>query len=389
MLSRFELLHSRSTARVAGVLLVATVVTSAALAKRSVEPPPEPVLAPAAEALAGLVRPGDIVNVSTPVPLTVSDPLVAVGDELQAGDPIARIDFAVGQREVEERRLEAAKAAQDVADRERMVAVLEKEVQRIAAEGDLPAQLALAEREAQQVPMRQARDSPERAQLAYDQAVVKAGRLEQLREQGLVPQQDVEDGHFAVKIAADDLANARHAAEAARRVHTLQNDQARASRSQFLADQRTKLAEHRAALEQARFALKAATMRLETASQSVADPYVRAPRNGAVLDVAVHAGERVGAGALIARIAPLDPMTIEVDVAPSMVNALGAGDAAHVDIPSVGLSGAAAKIRSIAPLPGEDGKYTVRLTLPNPKRERLAGQIAHVRLPIRPGADRR
>ena len=32
---------------------------------------------------------------------------------------------------------------------------------------------------------------------------------------------------------------------------------------------------------------------------------------------------------------------------------------------------------------GDDGKYTVRLTLPNPSRARLAGQAAYVRLPIR------
>jgi multidrug resistance efflux pump len=231
--------------------------------------------------------------------------------------------------------------------------------------------------------MRQARDSPERAQLAHDQALSNVRRLEQLAAQGLVPQQDVEDGRFADRIAADDLANARLAAEAADRVRAAQSDQAKASRSLVLAEQSTRLAEQQAALEQARFALTAATMRLDAARQAVEDPFLRAPRDGTVLDVAVHAGERVGAGALVARIASLDPMTIEVDVAPSIVNALAAGDTAHVDVPAVRLSGAQAKIRSIAPLPGDDGKYTVRLTLPNPARARLAGLTAHVRLPVR------
>ena len=41
-----------------------------------------------------------------------------------------------------------------------------------------------------------------------------------------------------------------------------------------------------------------------------------------------------------------------------------------------------ARIRLIAPLPDDDGQYTVRLSLPNPTRARLAGQVAHVRLAI-------
>jgi multidrug efflux pump subunit AcrA (membrane-fusion protein) len=388
MFSRLTFLTSRSAARVAVVLLVATVVTSAALAKRSVEPAPEPVLPPASESLTGLVRAGDVVSVSTPAAVTISETVVGVGDEVKAGDPLARIDSAIGRRELDERGLEVARATQDVGDRERMVALIESGIQRLVAEAaDAPAQLALAERDAQQIPMRQARDSPERAQLAYDQAVHKERRVQQLAAQGLVAKQDVEDAHFAVQLAADDLANARLAADAARRVRTAQGEQARATRALQLAEQRTKLAEQQAALEQSRFALTAARMRYEAASQAVADPFVRAPRDGAVFDLAIHGGERLAAGALVARVAPLDPVVVDVDVPPAMVNALKVGDEALVDVQAVGLAHAKARIRSIAPIPGDDGRYTVRLTLPNPARARLAGQAAYVRLPIRPKAE--
>jgi multidrug resistance efflux pump len=192
-----------------------------------------------------------------------------------------------------------------------------------------------------------------------------------------------------VRLAADDLANARLAAEAVKRVRDAQGDHARASRALHLAEQRTKLAEQQAGLEQARFALAAATLRQEASRAAVADPFVRATKEGVVLDLPVHAGDRLAAGALVARLASLDPLIVDVDVPPITVNQLKVGDAALVEIPAVAAAALDARIRSIAPLPGDDGSYNVRLTLPNPGKARLAGLAAHVRLAVRVRADAR
>jgi hypothetical protein len=88
----------------------------------------------------------------------------------------------------------------------------------------------------------------------------------------------------------------------------------------------------------------------------------------------------VPAGTLLAKIAPLDPVAIDIDVPPAAVNLLATGGLARVDVPAVKLLDGEARIRSIAPLPGEDGRYSVQLTLANPTRARLAGQTAHVKL---------
>ncbi len=390
MLVRPALLRSRPAARIGGVLLVVTVVASAALAKRAVEPAAAPGAETSpAEAFVGIVQPGDVISVTASAAMTVADTLVGVGDGLEAGDPIVRIDSALGEREVAERSLDLARAAQEVVDRERMVGLLESSIQRLLAESaDAPAQLALAEREAQQIPMRQARDSPARAQLAYDQARMKEDRRVQLYAAGLVPKQDVEDAHFEVRLAADDLANATLAAEAARRVHVAQGQQARATRRQQLADERRQLAEQQAALHKAGMDLTAARMRQESASSAIADPFVRAPRAGAILERFVHTGDRVTAGALVARMASLDSMAVDIDLAPMLVNAIRVGDVAFVDVPATEITGREARIRSIAPLPGEDGKYAIQLSLPNPAGHRLAGQVAHVRLRFRDRMER-
>ena len=106
---------------------------------------------------------------------------------------------------------------------------------------------------------------------------------------------------------------------------------------------------------------------------------MRAPRSGAVIELPLHAGDRLSAGALLAKIAPLDPIAVDVDVAPLMVNTLKVGGVARVDVAAVKLFGAEGSIRSIAPVPGDDGRYSVRLTLANPTKARLAGQTAKVK----------
>jgi len=98
-----------------------------------------------------------------------------------------------------------------------------------------------------------------------------------------------------------------------------------------------------------------------------------------VLELPVRAGDRVPAGALVATIASLDPIAVDIDVAPRFVRGVRAGDVARVGVPSIGVTARAAHVRSIAPAPGDDGQYSIRLLVPNSTRPRLlAGQTAYV-----------
>jgi multidrug resistance efflux pump len=382
MLEPLKVLTSRAGRRVLIGLLVGSMVSAAALARRAVDPPAA-IERITSEALVGFVRPTDISSIMTPIALTVAEIVAAPGDEVTAGQPIARIDRTDGERELAHLRLEIDRATQDVAERERVIAWTAHANQRLVTEtAQAGADLALAERETQQVPVRQMRDSPERAQVAYEKAIMKERRAEQLAASGLMSKQDVDDARFEVRMASDDLANARRAAEAATRVHAAEETQARARHDLSLADQQRQLAEQQAQLRQARIRLQETKLRHETIRGAVADAFVRAPRAGAIVDLPVHSGDRLPAGALVAKIAPLDPVAVDVDVSPLVVNMLRVNGLASVDVPAVKLLNQEGRIRSIAPLPGDDGKYSVQVTLPNPTRSRLAGQTANVKLII-------
>jgi multidrug resistance efflux pump len=379
-MQRSDLLTSKPGGVVAAALLGVALITSGALAKRSALPEAEADSA-ITEAFAGLVRPTDVGSIAASAAMTIAEVAVSVGDEVAAGQPIARLDSRESERELAQVSLELERATQDVSHRENALTWLQATMRGEAATStDAPARLALAEREAQQVPMRQAKDSPERAQVAYEQTLLKARRMEDLARAGLTPQQDVEDARFAIRLAADDLANARQAAQLADRVHSAEVAQARARRELSLAEQRRQLGELRAALDQAMLQVKSTQMRYDVVHAAHADPFIRAPRATAVTELLVSAGDRLAAGALIARIARLDPMTVDIDVPPMIINARHVGDTAHIDVPAVGMLQREARIRSIAPLPNDAGKYLVQLAFANPDHARLAGQLAHVRL---------
>src|SRR6266542_866161 len=246
MLKPLKVLTSRATRRVLIGLLVGTMVSAAALARRAVDPPAATERI-TSDALVGLLRPTDISSIMTPIALTVAEIVAAPGDEVTAGQPLARIDRTDGERELAHLSLEIERATQDVGERERVIAWTEHNNQGLVTEtAQAGVDLALAERETQQVPVRQMRDSPERAQVAYEKAIMKA----------------------------------RRAAEAATRVHAAEQTQARARHDLTIADQQRQLAEQQAQLRQARIRLEETKLRYETIRGAVAEAFVRAPRAG-------------------------------------------------------------------------------------------------------------
>lgn len=364
--------------RLAVFVLAATVVASAALARRATGSGDAENEAVPSTAAAGLVQPGEISAFVASQPVAIAAVLVAIGDAVTRGQPIARVDQSEADRQAATRALDLERARQDVEARRRSVAWLRASLDRLAASDAATAQLALAERDAQQAPTRQTRDSPARAKLAYEQAQLRSKRLEELAASGLVPKQEVDDSHFAVQIAAEDLANARQVAEAADRLLRAQSAQARTQRASSMADQQRQLADEQSALQQALIHLRQVQLSADAASRAAADAFLRAPRSGNIFELPVHTGDRLTEGMLIARLASIDPLTIDVDVAPALVNGLRPGESARADLPASGLYDRPVRIRSIAPAPGDDGRYHVALALPNPAHRRLAGQVAYV-----------
>src|SRR5437773_10599267 len=117
MLKPLKVLTSRATRRVLIGLLVGTMVSAAALARRAVDPPAATERI-TSDALVGLLRPTDISSIITPIALTVAEMMAAPGDEVTACQTIARIDRADGERQLAHLTLEIQPATRDLAERE-------------------------------------------------------------------------------------------------------------------------------------------------------------------------------------------------------------------------------------------------------------------------------
>jgi multidrug resistance efflux pump len=365
-------------ARVGGVILVVSVVTSAALARRVVAPDDEGRHARVQSAV-GLIRPGDVTSVTLPAAGSVAEVLVAVGDEVKDDQPLARVTLPDGRHDLAQLIIDVERAQQEVLARERDVIWARQAIERLQ-NGDPASQLARAEREAQQVPMRQAKDSPDRAYAAWEAALLRQLRFEQLAAAGLVARQDADEAQAAYRVASDDLTNAMRAADAAEQLRAAEAAQTKARRGLSLAESQKQLGDQQAALGQARLQLRQAQLRQEAARSKTGESVIRVQRSGTVVDLPIHAGDRLPEGTLIARIASLDPLTIDIDIEPLLVNTLKVGGPAQVNVPAIHLVNQTAKIRTIAPLPADNGKYPVQLTVANPARARLAGQTAEVTL---------
>ena len=331
-----------------------------------------------------MTRPRDVSTIALPMPLVVQKVLVEVGDRVQPGQPLITIDDEEARRQVGQLKFEVERARTSVQQLERTIQLLDRSINALlvpAAEAN--ARLAIAQRAAESVPNRQIKDSPERAQAAYDQAVQRERRVAALADHGVLARQELEDAQIAVRVAADDLAVARRAADAAAALSSAQALQAQTQADLTIADQQRQRQERVGELSQARLHQAETEAALDAAVKRLGDLMVRAGGDALVAEITVKPGDRILAGAPLLKLATVNPMIVDVDVPPSIVNTLARGDAAIVRV------GAAAKeytgrIRTIAPLPSDGGAHTLEIEFDNPAAALLAGQTAHVRLSPRP-----
>jgi multidrug resistance efflux pump len=378
-------LGASGTWRWAVCLAVAVVAGSATIAHQRIAADASGADAPVfASSYPGMTRPRDVTTMALPMPLVVQKVLVEIGDRVQAGQPLIAIDDEDARRVVGQLRFEVERARSQVAQLERTVQLLDRSINALllpAAEAN--ARLAMAQRAAESVPNRQAKDSPERAQAAYDQAVARERRVAALADHGVMARQELEDAQIAVRVAADDLAVARRAAEAAAALSSAQALQAQTQADLTIAEQQRQRQERAGELAQARLHQTETETALDLAVKRLGDLTVRATGDALVSEVAVRSGDRPLAGATLVKLATVNPMIVDVDVPPAIVNGLARGDIAVV---RVGASTREynGRIKTIAPLPSDGGAHTLEIEFDNPTAALLAGQTAHVRLAPRP-----
>jgi len=359
--------------------VAALVVATAALARQQIVAESTPSAMPSSNGYPGLIRPRDVTTLAIPTPVVVKRITVTVGDHVRAGDVVVELDDEEARRQLQQLTFDAERARGETAlltERRQTIDNVIQKLNRALAESN--ARLSVAQRTAEAIPARQWKDSVARAQAEYDQAILKQRRLQQLAASGVVARQEIEDAEFAARVAQDDLEIARRNADAVAKVETVQAEQARAQADLAVAEQQRRLSYATGDLAQARVCQAQAEALLAAATARLRELTVRAPGDAMVAEVAVRAGDRVLAGTPLVRLATLDPMIVDVDVPPAIVNELKRGDDAIVRV-----TGSAADItgslRTIAPLPGDGGAHTVEVEFPNPSQALMSGQMATVR----------
>jgi HlyD family secretion protein len=327
----------------------------------------------------GTIRPSERVTVNAPFGGTVRRLLVDVGDKVAAGQPLLEVDDQEARAALDAALLDQQAAVTEAAQWQRSIATLDQSVADLSATfAQSVGTLAVAQRQAEQVPGRQLRDSPERAQAALDQAKAKLARLQKLHAQGIVSDEELEDQSIAVRIAENDLENASQWRAAAAQLARAQEDQARLQTARSRADHKQLRDDYVVRLAQARGRAEQAGQRVNAARRMLENAVVRAITPGVVADVSVVVGDRPAAGTPVMVVANLDELLVDVPVASTLVNILRPGQEATVVLPTLPQQRVTGRITSINPIPAANMTHTIEVQFTNTSGALLSGQPAEV-----------
>jgi membrane fusion protein (multidrug efflux system) len=282
----------------------------------------------------------------------VSDINVHAGDTVREGDVLVKMDSRDAELAVQRAEI-AFEASQ------RNLAHLRGEL------AETEAELSAAARAAALVPSRQVRDSIGHTQAVYDQVSVDYQRNEQLYKDGIIAKQVLDSSATQLRIAQDDLANAKKGDLATQDVKPLQERQGALLSRISQQEQEQQVREARLAFQ--------------LASERLANTSIRATSSGVIAAVAVKIGDQVAVGAPLVTIARIDRITVNVPVAASLIGTLHKWQEARVTIPTTPPQALLGTIRAISPVPSANMTHNVEVEFDNPTGTLLIGQPAEVR----------
>jgi len=303
-------------------------------------------------AFEGTVQPASEFSITADLGGTVAGITVKVGDTVQKGQPLLRMDGREAELALQQADVEL-QAAQSNLEQFR------------AQLAEANARVVVSQREEQQIPTRQWRDSPERAAATYDLALNNYNRTKALYDVGVAPKQELDTRATELRIARDDLENAKKLAGASSKLEREQTIQANL---QALVTR-----------EDLQEQLRQAQLKYQQAKGQAEEKVVRATQAGVVSELLVHLGDHISPGTAVARLAELNHMIAKVPVAARMIAELKVGQSAQVALPSSPPRQVQGKIRVINPLPSPNMTHIVEVEFDNPTLLLLAGQAAEVR----------
>ena len=270
---------------------------------------------PSPTTFGGVVRAASETTISVDAPVRIDAVLVEPGQVVAAGTSLFTVDDRDARLAVPAARLEMEDAALQVRQLELGLGSLDRALTDLSTRYTLAsADLDIASRRVSTIPTPQLRDSVERAQAAYDLATLKLRRIQRLNAEGIAARQDVDDAATAVRISENDLMLAKRAEDALKDVTTVEASRADLrTRLEKAQDDRHRM-ERAGDLARARIRYERARVALEALEARIASARVEAPAAGTIADVRVSRGDVVPAGGVLARMADLDGLVVDVQV---------------------------------------------------------------------------
>jgi multidrug resistance efflux pump len=340
----------------------------------------EQTLALASTTFNGLIRPANEIKIAAPAPAVVEKLHVKIGDRVTEGQPLLMLNDRAAGNTLAQAELEKQAAEQQVAQLQQSIAILNQNISSLRSEVTAAqGRVSVAQRRAEQVPLRQRQDSPERAQAVYDQALARYQRAEGLQKRGLISEQEFDEARSQLRIAELDLRSARDAAVAAADLETAQVQQSKLQSDLSTNEQKQQLADLNNQLQNARLRQQQAERLLETARSRVAETTIKATVTGVIVELPVKIGDQIYAGAMLARLAQLDRLIVEVPVSARLINSLHSGQRVKISVPTSDKQQLEGRIITINPLPAANMNHTVEVEFENSTNTLLAGQPAEVR----------
>jgi multidrug resistance efflux pump len=334
---------------------------------------------PAPLTFAGLVKPTSETTIATDAPIRIDEVLVEPGQRVTRGTPLFTVDDREARLALPMARLEAEEAAVEVRELELSLGPLDQTVTDLSARyAAVSDQFDGAARRAATLPTPQLRSSTERAQAAYDLAMLTLRRVEKLHAEGIAARQMVDDAATAARIAENDLQIARRAEAAYTEAATAETSRAELrSRLTRAQEQRARMGRE-AELARARIRYQRALAVLDTLEARMIQTQILAPADGTIADVRVSRGDLAAAGAVLARMADISRLVVDVQIPSEQIPLLAIGSTVQLTITAARELRREGTIRSIEPTPGPNGTHRVTVEFANPSGMILTGQAADV-----------
>jgi HlyD family secretion protein len=323
----------------------------------------------------------------------VAEVLVAVGDEVQVGDMLARLDDAEAREAVADAELQVAQAENDLA-------LARAEAELGLAQADLDAAQAsydeartLASRSSDQlassrVSLQQAQDALADAQADYHQAWDSA------RDWELNVKWKKDDLEAEREATEDALAQAQYDLEVSQAGYNLEvagisQADVQSAWAQVL-DSRVALETEHLQLEQLELSLSQAQLALDSSRRALEDTKLVAPMGGTVTLLELTVGEQVGAGTAVVELDDLTTFVVDVNLDETDVAEVSVGQKALVTLDAfsdVELAGEVADIAPVADVQSGVVLYPVTVELAPVDVPARVGMTANVEIVTASKAD--